>query len=217
MNIHQSPVQAHKILWIDYAIWQIKLLPQKKDMMSTSNSVNTHLSLKNFKHSSNLCKILLFWILNLMLEFLIKPIHQISAVIDCSSSIVVHILIIEKNLNCLPSSSTLLCFSWCRRGHTHLKFHKLIIHSVIRTEFFMPLLIIIMITFFLKMFFTISSTSCTTCAALISVFNLVTERRNLKASLTLIWVKREASKKGRFRGKNSSPVRHCWSKHDHGF
>ena len=111
MNIHQSPVQVCEILWINHAIWQIKLLPQKKGMTNTGNPANTHLSLKDFKHLNNFCKILPFWVLNLMLEFHIELTHQISAVIDCSFSIVVHILMIKKNSNFLLSFSMLLCFN----------------------------------------------------------------------------------------------------------
>ena len=152
-----------------------------------------------------------------MLKLLIKFTHQISAVINCSSLIIVHILTIEKNSNCLPSFSMLLCFSWCRKNHTCLRFHKFIIYSVIRTEFFIFLLMIAVITFSLKMSSVISLISCITCAALTSVFDSATERRDLKASLTSIQVKREVSKRGRFRGKSLSPTRHCWSRCDHEF
>ena len=185
--------------------------------MNTDNSVNTHFSLKDFKHLSNLCKILPFWVLNLMFKLFIKLIHQISAVIGCSSSIVVHILMIGKNLNCLSNSSMLLCFNWCRRDYTCLKFYKFIICSAIKIEFFMSLFMITVITFFLRIFSVISLISCITCTVLILIFNFVMERRNLKASLTLIWVKREASKKGKFRGKSLLPVRHYWSRCDHEF
>ena len=185
--------------------------------MSASNSVNTHLSLKGFKHLSNLCKILPFWVLNLMLELLIKLTYQISAVIDCSFSIIVHILMIEKNLNYLSNFSMLLCFSWCRRSHTYLRFYKLIICSVIRTESFISLSIIATITFFLRVLFMISLTSCITSPALTSVLDSVMERRDLKALLALIQIKRKASEGSRFRGKSLLPVRHCWSRYDHGF
>ena len=218
MNICQSPVQACKIFWIDHTTQQIKLLLQKKGIMSADNSVNIHFFLKGFKHSSNLCKILFLWVLNLMLELFIKLTHQISAVIDCFFSIVVHILMIGKNLNCLLSSSMLLCFSWCRRGHTCLRFHKLIIHSATKTGFSMPLPMITVTTSFPRVPHahsprtspsTISLTSCTTSAALASVLDPAMERRDLKASLALIWVKREASEGGRFKGKSLLPVRHC--------
>ena len=144
-----------------------------------------------------------------MFKFFIKFTHQISAVINCFSSIIVHIFMIEKNLNCLLSFSTLQYFSQCRKDHTHLRFHKLIICSVTKTEFFMPLLIIIMITSFSKVSFMISSTSCITSTALTSILDPITERRNLKASLISTQVKREASKGGRSRDKSSSLIRHC--------
>ena len=133
---------------------------------------------------------------------------------------------IEKNLNCLSSLSISLCFSQCRRGHTCLKFYKFIIHSVTRTEFFISPLTIAAITSLLRMPHTcslrtdsptISLIFCTTSAALISVFNLITEKRNLKASLILIWVKRKASEKNKFRDKSLLPVRHCWNRCDYEF
>ena len=207
----------HEILWINHAIQQIKLLPQKKDMISAGNSVNTHLSLKDFEHLSNFCKILPFWILNLMFELLIKPTHQISAVINCSFLIIIHILTIGKNLNCLLNLSMSLCSSQCRRGHICLRFHKLIICNVIKIEFFMPLLMIITTTFFSRMPFTIFLISCITCATLASIFDSVMKRRDLKAPLASIWVKKKASERGRFRGKSLSPVRYSWSRHDHEF
>ena len=185
--------------------------------MNAGNSVNTHFSLKGFKHLSNFCKILLSWVLNLMLKLPIKLTHQLSAVIDCSSSIIVYILIIGKNLNYLSNFSTSPHFSWCKRGHTHLKFHKFIIHSVIRTRFFILLLTIIMITFFLKMFFIIFLIFCIISSVLASVLNFIMKRRDLKALLAPIQVKREVSEGGRFRGKSSSLTKHCWSKCDHKF
>ena len=206
-----------EILWINHIIWQTKLLPQKKGIISAGNPANTHFSFEKFKHLSNFCKILPFWVLNLMLELFIKLTHQISAVIDCFSSIIVHILMIGKNLNCLSNPSMLSCSSQCRRGHIHLRFHKLIIHSATRTGFFMPLLMIITITSFPRVLLMISSTSCIISSILALVFDFITERRDLKAPLTPIQVKREASKEGRSRGKSLSPVRHCWSRHDHGF
>ena len=153
-----------------------------------------------------------------MLKLPIKLTHQISAVIDCSSSIIVHIFMIEKNSNCLPSSSTLLHFNQCRRNHICSRFHKLIICSAIRTEFFMPLFMIAITIFFLRVPHicslrtsppAISLTSCIISAALASVFNPATERRNLKASLALIQVKREVSKGGKFRSKSLLPARYC--------
>ena len=194
--------------------------------MSADNSVNTHFSLKDFKHSSNLCKILPSWVPNLMLEFLIKLTHQISAVIDCSFSIIVYILIIGKNSNCLSSFSTSPCSSQCRRGHTHLRFHKFIICSAIRTGSSMPSPMITVTTSFSRVPHThssrtssptISLTSCTISAALALVLDSVTERRDLKASLISTQVKREDSKKNRFRGKSSLPARHYWSRCDHRF
>ena len=153
-----------------------------------------------------------------MFEFFIKLTHQISAVIDCSFLIIVHIFTIEKNLNYLLNFSMLLCFSQCRRGHTYLRFHKFIICSATRTEFSMLLLIITATTFFLKMPHTyslrtgssaISPTSCTTSTALALILNPTTERRDLKTFLISIQIKRETSKRDRFRGKNLLPVRHC--------
>ena len=144
-----------------------------------------------------------------MLELFIKLTHQISAVINCSSPIIVHILMIKKNSNCLPSFSILLCSSQCRRDHIYLRFHKLIIHSATRTGFFMPLPIIATTTSFPKMPPMISLTFCTTSSALVSILNPTTERRDLKAPLALIQIKREASEGGRFRGKSLLPVRHC--------
>ena len=185
--------------------------------MNAGNPVNTHFSLKNFKHLSNLCKILLFWVSNLIFKFFIKLTHQINTVINCSSSIIIHILMIGKDLNCLPSSNTSLCSSQCRRSHTCLKFHKFIICSVIRTGFFIPLLMIAAITFFLKVPFVIFLIFCTTSAALALIFDFITKKRNLKTLLALTWVKREVSERGRFRGKNSSLIRHCWSRCDHKF
>ena len=195
-------------------------------MINAENFVNIHLSLKVFKHSSNLCKILLFWVLNLMFEFFIKFTHQISAVIDYSFSIIIHILMIKKNSNCLLSFSMLLCFSWCKRSYICLRFHKLIICSVIRTGSFMPLLTITMTTSLLRVppdlsprtgSPTISLTFCIISAALTLIFDPATERRDLKTFLTLIWIKREVSERGRFRGKSLLLVRHCWSRCDHGF
>ena len=185
--------------------------------MSADNPVNIHLFLKGFKHLSNFCKILPFWVLNLMLKLFIKFTHQINIIFNYFFLIVIHILIIEKNLNCLLNLSMLLCFSWCRKNHICLKFYKFIIYSVIRTEFFISLLTTAVITSFSKMSFIIFSTFCITSAVLVSVFNSVMKRRDLKASLTLIWVKREASEGGKFRGKSSLSVRHCWSKCDYGF
>ena len=133
---------------------------------------------------------------------------------------------IKKNLNCLPNSSILLHFSWCRKGHTYLKFHKLIIHNVTRTESFMPLLMITVTTFFSKVPHAcslrtdspaISLIFCTINAALTLIFDSATERRNLKISLILIQIKRKASEKGRFRDKNLLLTKHCWSKHDYEF
>ena len=143
-----------------------------------------------------------------MLEFHIKLTHQISAVIDYSSSIIVYILMIEKNLNCLLSFSTSLCFSQCKRSHTCLRFHKLIIHSVIRTGFFMPLFTITVTTFFLKVSSVIFLIFCITSTVLISVLNPAMKRRDLKAFLAPIKVKREVSKRGKFRGKSLLPARH---------
>ena len=194
--------------------------------MSAGNPVNIHFSLENLKHLSNLHKILPSQILNLMLELFIKLTHQISAVISCSSSIVVHILMIEKNSNCLSNLSMLLCSSWCRRGHTHLRFHKLIIHSTTRTGFSTPLLTIATTTSLSRVPHVhnprISSsaiflTFCTTSTALASVLNLTTERRDLKTFLILIWVKREASKRGRFKNKSLLLAKHCWSRCDYEF
>ena len=165
---------------------KLSFCPKKKGMINTGNPANTHFSLKDFKHLNNFCKILPFWVLNLMLEFLIKFTHQISAVIDCFFSIIVHILIIEKDLNCLLNLNTLLCFSQCRKGHTHLKFHKFIICSATRTGSSMPLLIIATIIFSSKVPSVISLISCITHTVLASVFNSVMERRDLKASLALI-------------------------------
>ena len=195
-------------------------------MISAENSVNIHLFLKVFKHLNNFCKILSPWILNLMLELFIKLIHQINTVINCSSSIIVHIFMIEKNLNYLPNSSTSSCFSWCRKNHTHLRFYKLIICSVIRTGFSMPLPTITATTSLPRVppnpsprisSFVISSTFCTTSTALASVLDSTTERKNLKASLTLIWVKRETSEENRFKNKSLLLTKHCWSKCDHKF
>ena len=73
----------------------------------------------------------------------------------------------------------------------------------------MPLLMIAVITFSLKVPSAISLIFYITCAALALIFDSVTERRNLKAFLALIQVKREASEGGKFKGKSSSPVRHC--------
>ena len=144
-----------------------------------------------------------------MFEFLIKFTNQISAVIDYFSLIIVHILTIEKNLNCLPSLSISSCFSQCRKGHTCLKFHKFIICSIIRTEFSMLLLMIAMTISFPRVSFTISLISYITSSALTLILDFITERRNLKASLISIQIKRKASKKGRFRDKSSSSAKHC--------
>ena len=186
--------------------------------MNAGNPVNTHFSLISFKHLSNLCKILLSWVLNLMLELFIKLTHQISAVINCSFSIVVHILMIGKDLNYLLNPSTPLYFNWCRRDHTHLRFHKLIIHSATRTESSMSLPTITVTTFFSRVPHACSSrtgppvislTSCTTSTTLALVLNSAMERRDLKASLALIQIKKKASKRNRFRSKNLLSMRHC--------
>ena len=144
-----------------------------------------------------------------MLEFFIKLTYSISAIIGYSFSIVIHILIIGKNLNCLSSFSTSLCFSQCRRGHTCLRFHKPIIYSATRTESFMPLPMATATTSFLKVSLTIFLASCTISTASASVLNPATERKNLKAFLISIQIKREASKRGRFRGKSLPFVKHC--------
>ena len=175
---------------------------------------------------NNFCKILLFWIFNLILEFFIKFTYQINAVINCFFLIIVHILIIEKNLNYLLNFSMLLCFNWYRKNHICLKFHKLIICNAIRTEFFMPLLMITATTSLLKIPLTlsfrtgssvISSISYIISAALTSVFNPVTERRDLKVSLISIQIKREVSKRGRFRNKNLFFMKHYWSRYNYEF
>ena len=130
-----------------------------------------------------------------MFEFFIKFTYQISVVIDYFFSIVVYIFIIGKNLNCLLSFSMLLCFNWCRRNHTHLRFYKFIICSVIRTGFFISLLMTAVTISLLKVlsdlsprisFSVISLTFCIISAVLVSVFDSVMERRDLKASLVLI-------------------------------
>ena len=131
---------------------------------------------------------------------------------------------IKKNLNCLLSFSMLLYFSWCKKGHICLKFHKSVIYSVIKIKFFMLLFIIVAIIFFLKMssvfnfrtdFFIIHSVFYITNAVSVLIPDFAMERRDLKAPLALTWVKREASKRGRFRGKSLLLVRHCQSKCNH--
>ena len=122
-----------------------------------------------------------------------------SAVIDCFFSIVVYILMIGKDSNCLLSSSTSLYSNQCRRDHTHSRFYKFIIHSVIRIRISIPLFTIITIIFFSKLPSisssrtdspVTSSVSYITSIALTSILNFIMERRDLKTFLIPTHIKK---------------------------